>query len=88
MLVPTQRCGIGIESYGRAGVMGHVAQRVTEPGGRLDYVRFDAPVWFAHHEAGPRHCQDSLAAVAQQMVEPARALRTAFPACRSSMPSR
>lgn len=79
MLVPTQRCGIGIGSYGRAGVMDRVAQRVTALGGRLDYVRLDSPVWFAHHEAGPRHCQNSLAAIAQQMAEPARALRTAFP---------
>lgn len=59
--------------------MDHIAERLTSLGGTLDYVSFDSPVWFAHHSPGPRHCMDSLPAVAQQMIEPARALKTAFP---------
>jgi hypothetical protein len=80
MLAPSRRCGSGVESYGRAFVMDRVASRITQLGGRLDYVAFDEPVWFAHRLAGPRHCQDSLADIASQMIEPARALKTAFPA--------
>jgi hypothetical protein len=78
-LVPSDRCGRGIESYGRANVMDHVAQRITQLGGRLDYVAFDEPVAFGHRATGPRTCQDSVASLAQQMIEPARALKRAFP---------
>ena len=78
-LVPSDRCGRGIESYGRANVMDHIAQRITQLGGRLDYVVFDEPVAFGHRATGPRTCQDSVASLAQQLIEPARALKRAFP---------
>ena len=79
MLVPSRRCGSGVESYGRRGVMDLVASRISHLGGTLDYVAFDEPVWFGHVLQAPRTCQDTLQALAMQMVEPVQALKRVFP---------
>ena len=79
MLVPSRRCGSGVESYGRRGVMDLVASRISHLGGTLDYVAFDEPIWFGHVLQAPRTCQDSLQALAMQMAEPAASLKRVFP---------
>jgi len=79
MLVPTDRCGRGIEGYGYRGVMDRIAQRILKAGGVLSFVAFDEPVWYAHWRQGPGLCHDSIEKLAEAMVEPVHALATAFP---------
>ena len=79
LLPESERCGRGVEGYSGAGVMRQIADRVQRLSGRIDYVAMDEPVWFGHHEAGPRLCQDSVAALARQLAPNVRILKAAFP---------
>lgn len=82
LLVESERCGRGVESYGGKGAVLKVAERVERLGGEIAYVTMDEPVWYGHVVTGGRHCHDSIESIAQQMAENVRALKAAFPAIK------
>jgi hypothetical protein len=79
LLVESERCGRGVESYGGAGAIQAIANRVKRLGGTISYVSMDEPVWFGNYMSGPRNCQDSIEDLASQMAPNVRSLKAAFP---------
>jgi hypothetical protein len=80
ILVATVKCGNGMPGYTTTKVIQKVADRVTQLGGRIDYVAFDEPMaWghFAHRE--PTACAYTAEEVVQNMAPNIRVLKAAFP---------
>jgi hypothetical protein len=80
LLVESARCGRGVESYGGAGAIFAVAERVKRLGGAIDFVAMDEPIWFGSRSLGARTCRDTLPEVAAQLARNVGILRAAFPA--------
>jgi hypothetical protein len=82
LLVESQRCGRGVESYAGRGAVIALAQRVARLGGNIAAVAMDSPVWYGTRVSGPRNCHDSVDSIAEQMAENVHALKSAFPGVR------
>jgi hypothetical protein len=82
LLIESERCGRGVESYAGATAIPAIAERVKRAGGTLAYVAMDEPVWFGTRWQGSRACHDTVPEVAQQMARSVDILRQAFPALR------
>lgn len=80
LLVGSERCGRGVESYGGRGAIQAIADRLKRLGGTISYVAMDEPLWFGNYVTGPKNCHDSVESLAQQMAPNVRALKAAFPA--------
>jgi hypothetical protein len=82
LLVASDRCGRGKESYSNSSVTRAVAERVKRLGGAISDVAMDEPLWFGNFREGPGFCHDPIQSLASQMAASVDALKAAFPAIR------
>jgi hypothetical protein len=82
MLIESERCGRGVESYGGKSAVPAIAERVKRLGGEITAIALDSPVWFGNGYDGPRACHDSIEDVAKQLAINVRIMKDAFPAVR------
>lgn len=79
MLSGDGQCGAGIEGYSAPGQMRAIANRINKLGGTLSYVAMDGPFMGGHFHSGPRACHSSAEAIAKEVAEKVKQMRTVFP---------
>jgi hypothetical protein len=72
-------CGVGVEGYSAPGQMLAIAKRIKALGGTLSYVAMDGPLMGGHFYSGPRACHSPVEAIAREVAEKVRQIRTVFP---------
>jgi hypothetical protein len=79
MLSGDGQCGVGVEGYSAPGQMLAIAKRIKTLGGTLSYVAMDGPLMGGHFYGGPRACHSPVKAIAKEVAEKVRQMRTIFP---------
>ncbi|MEJ0020790.1 MAG: hypothetical protein WDN25_30410 [Acetobacteraceae bacterium] len=79
LLVESERCGRGVESYSWKGAIPAVAERVKRLGGEIAFVALDEPVTWGHYSTRARTCRDPVSSLADQMAANVKVLKAAFP---------
>lgn len=80
-LRPTESCGLFVEGFaGDEGVA--VAQRVQDAGGRLRFLAYDEPFYFASIYDGPQACHWSAERIATEVASYNEEIRGVFPQLR------
>jgi hypothetical protein len=79
MLSGDGQCGVGVEGYSAPRQMLAIANRIKTLGGTLSYVVMDGPLMGGHFYSGPRACHSSVEAIAKEVAEKVKQMRTVFP---------
>jgi hypothetical protein len=79
MLSGDGKCGVGIEGYSAPRQILAIANRINTLGGTLRYVAMDGPFMSGHFYAGPQACHSSAEAIAKEVAEKVKQMRTVFP---------
>jgi hypothetical protein len=78
MLSGDGQCGIGVEGYSAPKQMLAIANRIKKLGGELSYVAMDGPFMGGHFYSGRGACHSSTEAIAKEVAEKVRQMRTVF----------
>lgn len=78
----TPACGEGIEGFSGIAEGVAMARRIKRAGGRLSFLAFDEPFYYASLYDGPRACHWSASTVADRVLRFMRAVRRVFPEVR------
>ena len=79
MLSGDGQCGFGIEGYSAPRQMLAIAKRISKLGGTLSYVAMDGPLMGGHFYSGPRACRSSVEAIAREVADKIKQMRSVFP---------
>lgn len=73
-------CGQHIEGYAGPRESAHLAERIRQLGGDLQYVAMDEPLWNGHEFSGLNACHTAISEIAADVTANVRAIRRVFPA--------
>jgi hypothetical protein len=78
----TAECGQGVESFAGVEEGRHLAQRILDAGGTLDFIALDEPYFFAHVYDGPNACHWPVEKIAADVAAYIGVMRGYFPDVR------